>query len=465
MRTRQSVYDLEDDTLGWYSQAIELMKTRDINDPTSWWYQASIHDYDAGAPYWDGVVGNPTSATLESGYWDRCQHGTWFFLPWHRMYLHHFEEMVVSAVIELGGPSDWALPYWNYCEAYDSSVSSARRSQALRLPPEFGSHGGPAAGYQGLWIAGRNNYEIPLRNASIRNAMAETRFTNVPFDLNFGGGITAFSHFGNRQGAIELQPHNVIHMSIGGAMSTGVSPLDPIFWLHHANIDRLWQVWVDQGGRPNPSDNRWRNFSFKFHDAASTPVEMRVSEVESPSQLNYRYAPSYPSPVSIAPPHISSLMTNPLDVFGATQAPFGVSVAGASSSLEVVPQGFRNASLPPVTVLPRKKTLLHLANIKGGDGIPPVDVFINSGPNKSNDDSHLAGVIGLFGLKKASTQSVVSDGSGLSFTLDVTELVNDLRANQDWDEEDISIDLIPQGNDSKVPDFTVERISLHTEID
>src|SRR5256885_10879756 len=54
----------------------------------------------------------PTSETEEM--WDQCQHGTWYFLPWHRGYLAAFEAIVAKTVKELGGPADWALPYWNY---------------------------------------------------------------------------------------------------------------------------------------------------------------------------------------------------------------------------------------------------------------------------------------------------------------------------------------------------------------
>jgi len=48
------------------------------------------------------------------GFWNQCQHGSWYFLPWHRAYLAAFEAIVLDAIVKKGGPSDWALPYWNY---------------------------------------------------------------------------------------------------------------------------------------------------------------------------------------------------------------------------------------------------------------------------------------------------------------------------------------------------------------
>ena len=61
-----------------------------------------------------------------------------------------------------------------------------------------------------------------------------------------------------------MQPHNNVHGLIGGHGGLMTRPasaaLDPIFWLHHANIDRLWQTW-NQGppARPDPPDSFWRH--------------------------------------------------------------------------------------------------------------------------------------------------------------------------------------------------------------
>jgi len=37
--------------------------------------------------------------------------------------------------------------------------------------------------------------------------------------------------------------HNNVHMWTGGSMAPGTSPNDPVFFLHHCNIDRLWALW------------------------------------------------------------------------------------------------------------------------------------------------------------------------------------------------------------------------------
>jgi len=47
---------------------------------------------------------------------------------------------------------------------------------------------------------------------------------------------------------MEATPHGMPHMYIGYSMATMNSPDDPIFWLHHCNIDRLWHLWMDCNG-------------------------------------------------------------------------------------------------------------------------------------------------------------------------------------------------------------------------
>ena len=85
-------------------------------------------------------------------------------------------------------------------------------------------------------------------------------------------------------GALESQPHNGVHVVVRAAAfapngqveqrtrcewglmtNPDTAALDPIFWLHHANIDRLWNVWLRQKPQPgdpedaftNPSDTDW----------------------------------------------------------------------------------------------------------------------------------------------------------------------------------------------------------------
>ena len=45
--------------------------------------------------------------------------------------------------------------------------------------------------------------------------------------------------------AFEAGAHSRPHLFIGGAMNTFASPDDPLFWLHHAFVDKVWTMWQD----------------------------------------------------------------------------------------------------------------------------------------------------------------------------------------------------------------------------
>jgi len=58
--------------------------------------------------------------------------------------------------------------------------------------------------------------------------------------LNTTTGFTTF------QSTLEATIHDDVHNAVGGDLATAASPKDPLFWLHHANIDRLWAGWQAQ---------------------------------------------------------------------------------------------------------------------------------------------------------------------------------------------------------------------------
>ena len=100
---------------------------------------------------------------------------------------------------------------------------------------------------------------------------------------------------GGAAGAIEAAPHNLVHKTIGlqGDMgSPTTAARDPIFWLHHANIDRLWVKWTDpaRGRIPPVDDDVWMTTKFTFVDEDGNEQTMSGAEVlDTQFQLGYRY--------------------------------------------------------------------------------------------------------------------------------------------------------------------------------
>lgn len=134
MRIRRDAGQLHDDTLSWYGRGIAALQLRPLSDPRSWRYQAAIHEYTRAAdPYAAAGDALPKQAEQDR-FWNQCQHASWFFLPWHRMYLHHFEAIVAAEIAALGGPADWALPYWNPAGSPDQRAPPSARSPPNTRP-------------------------------------------------------------------------------------------------------------------------------------------------------------------------------------------------------------------------------------------------------------------------------------------------------------------------------------------
>src|SRR5579872_6875584 len=255
LRTRRDVWKLPagDDTLDWYGKAITELKSRPADDPTSWSYQAAVHDADE-------VPSNLTR------FWAWCQHGCAYFLPWHRIYLFYFEKLIADTVASrLGGPADWSLPYWNY--------SDAGNPNAAVLPPAFRDRNSP------LFVQQRDpriNDGRPLNRFAVDlSCLGEAVFFGE--GQGSGGGFGGQStgdpvHNGSWLGGLEGVPHGSVHTGVGGTgrnpgwmSSFTTAPLDPIFWLHHANIDRLWEVWRKRSpAHQIPNDNAWLGQRFEF---------------------------------------------------------------------------------------------------------------------------------------------------------------------------------------------------------
>jgi tyrosinase len=112
------------------------------------------------------------------------------------------------------------------------------------------------------WIADR---QLPtaLSDPKLLQSWSVTRewdpaLLPIQHDLDALKRRTQFAPF---QQLLE-QIHNNVHRAVGGQDGGGTmagpnSPADPVFFLHHANIDRLWAQWQkapQSADPPNPSE-------------------------------------------------------------------------------------------------------------------------------------------------------------------------------------------------------------------
>jgi tyrosinase len=235
-------------TMPQYASFISAVKKMKANtnatSPASWTYWTNIHV-------------------------NYCQHGSSYFLAWHRGYLYYFEKRLRL----VSGDNTLCLPYWDYYKY-------------PKIPAEF------------IDPAPTNPLYVPRIGTNVYQALTLSPFASDV--INFQRGtINAF------ETQLETAPHNPVHDLIGGEMANMTSPRDPIFYLHHANIDRLWHAWALPDGKGMPvttspynaatSSTYWAD-SFTY---ASTLKLLRYKTYD-PAWLNVDYSDVNP-PIKLPP--------------------------------------------------------------------------------------------------------------------------------------------------------------------
>jgi tyrosinase len=427
VRVRKSVWSLPqgDPILTWYGKAVAELLTRPKTNPNSWRYLASIHGIPDGTPV-------PAAA---NGFWDQCQHQSWFFLPWHRGYIASFEAVVAKTIADLGGPADWALPYWNYSERLTVNP------KARLMPPDLFKRTLANGSANPLWSkrAAVANGNFGLGNSVVTlAALQNSTFASQPGATGFGGPVTGFHTGGGNSGGLENLPHNRVHTQIGGDTGFMSDPataaLDPIFWLHHCNIDRLWEVWRNQGPQfRNPTSAQWLTaVNFKMHDGNGQPFTYTSRDMLDTTKVmhGYKYdtVPAAPAPgPTPAAVEVAMAQQHPPELAGASEGPVPLTGDVTTTVLKLRPQMATRSFVEAAKPTPQH-VYLSLENITG-TGIPG-DYKVYLDMPDDNKDPVLAGVLTTFGLERASDPKRSHGGSGLSHVFDITALAGPLGLTQ-----------------------------------
>ena len=99
-------------------------------------------------------------------------------------------------------------------------------------------------------------------------------------------------------------PHGSVHVLVNGGMhDVQTAAPDPIFYLHHANVDRLWEVWRASYGGVDPiSDSSWTGKTWTFFNENGKPVTMSACQIlNAAQQLNYVYEGGPSPPLETCP--------------------------------------------------------------------------------------------------------------------------------------------------------------------
>lgn len=265
-----------------FADAVAKMKLRAEDDPLSWlwqWYTHFVNGTTTKANEINRIFGasvTPLSA-LAGEMWNTCQshagQNANHFLPWHRMFIYFLEQMVR----EVAERPDFTLPYWNYT-SQDPAMRGVVPLQ-FRLPndPVFGSLYRPNR--TSLANSGQPiHLNQPGDAMDIAPAMACTYYHTV-------NSVPGFCR------SIDSAIHGRIHVLVGTSKNMGAVPYaanDPLFWVHHSNIDRLWVSWMQNGGSM-PISGTWQNNEFVFADGYGQRVACKLSDFFSIDVLGYTY--------------------------------------------------------------------------------------------------------------------------------------------------------------------------------
>jgi tyrosinase len=203
--------------------------------PLGYAYQAALHNY-------------------------HCPHGNWWFLPWHRVYLFYFEQVLRAAVADYKPDVPLAIAYWNWTDQRD-------------LPDVF--RGDPSTNP----LADDRRYWDPQATPETALTDADVGQTTMSADVD---DVGAFEDFGSssvcqlrdqgRMSPFESGPHGMVHVRVGWYDGNPIGPwhygrpgtfryvptaaFDPVFWSHHANLDRLWNYWLSLADPSTPGDHQ-----------------------------------------------------------------------------------------------------------------------------------------------------------------------------------------------------------------
>ena len=272
--------------LAKYARAIEIMRELPEHDQRSWKWWWNTH-WVKGFPaaLWDlskkrkaEVIASlpPEYRADAEAVWNGCQahpynpsdpeqYQQWFFLPWHRLMLAQFEGVIREVLQD----EEFSLPYWNPITGNPDD---------LIVPAVFRDPGSTLYnGTRWFWVNGGERIDTLYKEWINLDALNEKFYIDSPTG-NLG--------FNPR---LDQNPHFFTHFALGGDMAEfSTVGGDPMFYIHHANIDRLWESW-NQLGNTNPTDPKYLNRVFSYGDRSNKRADLPVSASDRTAQLGYEY--------------------------------------------------------------------------------------------------------------------------------------------------------------------------------
>ncbi|SEN19640.1 tyrosinase [Pseudomonas sp. ok272] len=168
-------------------------------------------------------------------------HGGPLFYPWHRVFLREFEIALQSA----SGRWDITLPYWDWDDEAHTPFTEDFLGGSGNPNNNDRVESGPFAYARGQFEV--RVWEEDQGDPGLRRRSADASSTlRLPTEQDVNIALTRTPYWSPEdcwEKTSELNLHSPPHAVVGGNMLDPGSPNDPVFFLHHCNLDRLWERW------------------------------------------------------------------------------------------------------------------------------------------------------------------------------------------------------------------------------
>jgi len=193
--------------------------------------------------------------------------------------VYQFEQTIREVLRD----DDFSLPYWSPVTGKEADLS---------LPAAFRDPGSPLFNStRHPWVNGGERIDTLYMNWLTLDCLNEKSYIDSP---------TGSQGFCPR---LDINPHFLTHVAVGGDLADFATVgADPLFYLHHCNLDRVWESW-NRLGNSNPTDPKYLERKFTFADRNGKRVDMPVSASDRTAQLGYEYD-SYVTPPKPAPTNV-----------------------------------------------------------------------------------------------------------------------------------------------------------------
>ncbi|KAH0741241.1 hypothetical protein KY290_034284 [Solanum tuberosum] len=443
LRIRSPAHLVDEEYIAKYNLAISRMKDLDEKEPDNplgFKQQANIHCAYCNDAYRIG------GKVLQV-------HNSWLFFPFHRWYLYFYERILGKLIDD----PTFALPYWNW-----------DNPKGMRLPPMFDREGtflyderrNPQVRNRTVMDLGTFGDKVDTTELLLQTnnliLMYRQMVTNAPCPLLFFGARYVLGNNIEAPGTIENIPHIPVHIWTGtvdgstfpdGKKSYGEdmgnfysAGLDPVFYCHHGNVDRMWNEWKTLGGkRKDLTQPEWLNSEFFFYDENKNPYLVKIGDCLDTKKMGYDYASS-PTPWRNFKPN-KNYSTGKLDPSLVTPAskifPIFKLDGNTSFSLD------RPASSRTQVEKDNKEEILTFGFIKydNRDYIR-FDVYVNVDKNVKTEDLNQKEYAGSYTSLPHTHKPGDDDHiSSATFQLAITELLEELDLEK---EEKIVVTLVPR---------------------